>query len=361
MTAALVAGAVVAITVGIIAAVAVTQGGSSSPTAASATTSSTLSPKQLRERDIASSWSEQATAAFGGSDLTTQVATMVNGLTDFKAGKLSAPDFAGRLVTVATALEMARDRVSAIVPFPLSPLVKDTYLRAAELYVEAVHLIQQEVVVAPSPLADQTALAASRVRELGDRVFDRGRTIIDTYLREPTSPDVEIRLPEEVPEWGPEGLAAGPPLEPVLPPPAAAVPPTRQATRPIESPTRWLHTVHSIPTPSAPQVADAIQAADGLRLRAIADELQAAADRLRAEPDPRENGGREESARYRLALLVREEAVHAAQLMVLASSPQVSAQFQLRARRLLLVSDGVGPTDLHLAPSGLDPSLLLGP
>jgi hypothetical protein len=361
-TAAIVVVAVaLAATAGIIAAIAANQGGSGSSGAASSTTSSTLSTAQLRQRDAASSWSAQANAAFGGSDLATEVATMVNGQADFKAGKLSANDFAGRLATVSSSFVTARDKVSGLPPFPLSALVKPLYVRAGQLYVEAVRLLQQGVILPPGPLADQTALAAARVRELGDRVFDRGRVVVDGFLREPTSPDVEVRLPAEVPEWGPEGLAAGPPLEAVPPPSRAPVPPTRQATRPTEAAGRWLNAVRSVPTPGAPAVAAAIAASDPTPLRDLADRLQEVVGHLSTEPDPTGQGGREQSARLRLALLLREEAARVAQLAALATNQAVAPQLQLTARRLLLISDGVVPADLRVPASGLDPSLLTGP
>lgn len=360
-TAIVVVAVALAATAGIIAAIAAYQGGSGSSGGPTSTTSSTLSATQLRQRDVASSWSDQASAAFGGSDLATEVATMVNGQADFKAGKLSANDLAGRLTTVSSSFVAARDKVSGLPPFPLSALVKPLYVRAAQLYVEAVRLLRQEVTLPPGPLADQTALAVARVRELGDRVFDRGRVVVDGFLRQPTSPDVEVRLPEEVPEWGPEGLAAGPPLEAVPPPPRAAVAPTRQATRPTEASSRWRHAVQSVPTPSAPAVAAAIAAPDATQLRDLADRLQTAVDRLGIEPDPAGAGGREESARFRLALLLREEATRVAQLAALAANQSVATQLQLTARRLLLISDGVVPADLGVPASGLDPSLLTGP
>ena len=359
-TAIVVVGLVLAATAGIIAAIAANQGGSGSSAAASSTTSSTLSTAELRQRDTASSWSDQANVAFGGNDFATTVATMVNGQADFKVGKVSAAEFAGRLTTVASAFVTARDKVGALPAFPLSPLVKDMYVRAAQLYVEAVRLLEQEVTVAPGPLADQTALSATRVRELGDRVFDRGRAVVDGFLREPSSPDVEVRLPEEVPDWGPEGLAAGPPLEVTAPPPPASVPPTRQATRPTEARSRWLHAVQTVETPSSPAMATAIAAADASGLRNLADRLQAAVERLGAEPDPRGQGGREEAARYRLALLLREESARVAQLMALATNQPVVTPLGLTARRLLLISDGVVPSELRTPASGLDPALLAG-
>src|SRR5438445_3694352 len=204
-TAIVLAGVVVAATVGIIAAIAANHGGSGSSAGAASTTSSTLSADQLHQRDAASTWSDQATTAFGGNEVATSVATMVNGQADFKAGKISAGDFAGRLDIVVNAFVTARDKVNGLPAFPLSPLVKDMYVRAAQLYVETARILQADVALPPGPLADQTALAAARLTEPGDRVFDRGRAVIDGFLRQPTSPEVEVRLPAEVPDWAAEG------------------------------------------------------------------------------------------------------------------------------------------------------------
>jgi hypothetical protein len=352
------AGAVLAVTGGVIVAIAVSHGASSSSGgAAASTTSSTLSAPQLHQRDMAASWSDQATRAFGGTDLETSVSTMVNDQSDFQAGKLSAGDFTQRLAPVLAAFITGRDKVMALPPFPLSGLVKDMYVRAGELYVEAARLLQVEAALPAGSLRDQLGLSSRRTRELGDRVFDRGHVIIDAYLREPVSPDVEVRLPEEVPQWAAEGLAAGPPLEPVPPPPAAPLPPQRQATRPTEIRSKWLRTVHDTVTPSAPDIAAAIAAPDPPRLQRLADDLQAAADRLAAEPDPKGPEGREESARYRLAMLIRQESIRAAQLLTLA--PAQAPALGLSAQRLQVIADGVVPADLGLASSGLDPSVLL--
>ena len=69
--------------------------------------------------------------------------------------------------------------------------------------------------------------------------------------------------------------------------------------------------------------------------------------------------GREESARYRLALLVRADAARAAQLSTVVNNPGVSAKLAVTARRVALSADGLGPSDIPTPPSGFDPALLL--
>ena len=160
----------------------------------------------------------------------------------------------------------------------------------------------------PGDLRGQLDLLARRVRELGDRVFDRGR--LDLGVAPKRTPDVVVNEPEEVPIWTAEGLAAGPPLDD--PPPARAdTPPLRAETRPEQSRARWERDVRAATAPSTTSLRAAIQLEDADALRDLARRFVAAAEYLRDKPDPR--GGREESARLRLSWLVAADAARSAQ------------------------------------------------
>jgi hypothetical protein len=156
----------------------------------------------------------------------------------------------------------------------------------------------------------QLDLLARRVRELADRVFDRGHAALAPYLDEHQSPDVEVRAPEEVPLWSEEGLAAGPPLD-APPPPAAASLPLRQQTRPQESAAAWAKDVRAAGIPADAELTAALRGASADRLGELAGRYVAAAERLRARPDAK--GERDKNAVLRLGLLVDADAVRARQ------------------------------------------------
>jgi hypothetical protein len=184
-------------------------------------------------------------------------------------------------------------------------------------------------------LRTQLDLMAKRLRALADRVFDRGHALVKPALGEKPDPNVDIRLPEEVPNWAAEGLAPGPPLDD--PPPAPSEEPQlRQASRPEQPRAQWLAAVEALhpPKPTLDSPKETARA------------LVAAAERLRSVPDPA--GDREEGARIRLALLVQADGARAAQ-----------AGLGDVARRLLVVGDRLwsGP-GLPERSSGLDPAIL---
>jgi hypothetical protein len=104
-------------------------------------------------------------------------------------------------------------------------------------------------------------------------------------------------------------------------------------------------------------VAAALAKADTAALRRLADDLQHASDALGDQPDPRSPGGREESARYRLTLLIRAEAAREGELAVFGGDGGPAA-LAAGARRLVLLSDGLAPPELVARSSDLDPGLL---
>jgi hypothetical protein len=191
----------------------------------------------------------------------------------------------------------------------------------------------------PTPAGDlrtQLDLLARRVRALADRVFDRGHALVKPKLGEKDdNPDVDIRLPEEVPNWVADGLAPGPPLDDPPPPPSTE-PQLRQPTRADQPRDQWIAVLKALDLP--PPSLDNPQA--------TARSLIAAVEKLRTTPDPK--GDREESARIRLSLLIDADAARSAQ-----------AGLAEIGRRLLIVADQLwtGP-GLPARSSGLDPALL---
>ncbi|MBA2610138.1 MAG: hypothetical protein H0U92_14450 [Actinobacteria bacterium] len=180
---------------------------------------------------------------------------------------------------------------------------KSFYLASAELHVQQVRILLRGVDIAHGDAREQVALLGLRVRKLGDRVFDRGHALIDPSFGA-DAPDVQINLPEEVPDWESEGLAPGPPFddEPGL---AASSPALRADTRPMQPEVDWLLAVEAAGAPNRIDF-------DG-DFAAQARAYVAATEALRNAPDPDVPGGRERSAVLRLSWLVKADAARAAQ------------------------------------------------
>lgn len=305
-------GAAVGAAVGVIALVAWLQGGGSGgKSSPSSTTSSTLGKRAHAEQAASKAWSTEAQAAFGGPAIAQRVTDLANGAHDWLAGTMATADFKARLDEDLDAFGAARDAVAKLRPYPYDKRVNDMFGRTTALYVDTVRVYEAALSVPEGDARTQYDLLARRLRLLGDRVFDRGQALVDAHLYDTPTPDIEIRKPEEVPNWVAEGLAAGPPLD-AAPPPPSSQPQLRQATRPQQPRAAWLKAVDDAAAPTADDVRAAIDSADTTKLADLASRLVGAAEKLRNVPDPK--GDREESARYRLGLLVLGDAARAAQL-----------------------------------------------
>lgn len=200
------------------------------------------------------------------------------------------------------ALADAAETESRVRALPEVP-TKSFYLASAELHVQQVRILLRGIDTAPGEAREQVVLLGLRVRKLGDRVFDRGHALLDPSFGA-DAPDVQINLPEEVPDWETEGLAPGPPFE-VEPGPPASSPALRADTRPTQPEADWRIAVEAAGAP------DRIDFNGDLAAQARA--YVAAAEALRNEPDPDTPGGRERSAVLRLSWLVKADAARAAQ------------------------------------------------
>src|SRR5438270_10576515 len=193
-------------------------------------------------------WDEKASAAF--KPLVGDVPDLVQGAREWQVGQRSTEDFTQQVNTAVTDFERTRKQVDDLPPSPKNKTAGQLYAHSARLYEQVGRIYQVMVATEPGDVRTQLDLLARRVRELGDRVFDRGHAALAPYLDEPQSPDVQVQAPEEVPLWPDEGLAAGPPLD-VRPPPPAASPPLRQQTRPEESASAWAKDVRAAHIPAA--------------------------------------------------------------------------------------------------------------
>jgi hypothetical protein len=251
----------------------------------------------------AEAWDGDAQQAF--SPLVERAATFVGATRDWMAGEKADGEFVSEVDQDLIAFRRAGDRVAALKTPKRFAIAHDMYEASARLYVETARVYRASVIQGDRTQLD---LLGRRLRELADRVFDRGRAALG--IANPGSPNVEVKQPEEVPIWTAEGLAAGPPLDDP-PPPAATTPPLHQTTRPEQSRARWERAVAKAGAPSLSQLRGAIAGGRPVAQRDVARRYVAAAEYLRARPDPA--GGREESARLRLAWLVAADAARAAQ------------------------------------------------
>ena len=172
------------------------------------------------------------------------VPDLVLGAREWQAGERPADVFAEQVRKSLADFARSRDRVAALEPSPKAKVAGQLYEDSTLLYVEVGRIYDVMLRSEPGDVRTQLDLLARRVRELADRIYDRGHAALAPYLDEQQSPDIEIRTPEEVPIWPAEGLAAGPPLDEV-PGPTASSPPLRQARRPEQSPASWARAVRA--------------------------------------------------------------------------------------------------------------------
>jgi hypothetical protein len=281
-----------------------------------------LAPKGSGDTITAEAWDGDAQQAF--SDLVGRVPTLVNAARGWMAGEKGDAEFGAEVGMSKLDFENSRRRVRELKTPKQFREAHNLYVASSDLYLATANVYEAAVRKPAGDVRVQLDLLARRLRELADRVFDRGRT--ELGLKRGPTPNVDVKDPEEVPIWTAEGLAAGPPLDD--PPPARAdTPPLRAATRPEQSRARWERDVRAARAPSDATLAKAIDRGDADELREVARRFVAAAEYLRDKPDPRD--GREESARLRLAWLVAADAARAAQAGV-AQPLVVSAAAMIR-------------------------------
>jgi hypothetical protein len=296
---------------------------------------SPLDKEPVTPQATAQDWERDATGAFGGTDISQHVIQMVEAAREWTVGAQSTDEFRATLAQRHQEFVDVKDRLDRLRDFPNSKLVRPLYLDSAQLYLETVNVYRAMTDTPAGDLRTQLDLMAKRLRALADRVFDRGHELVKPALGEKPDPNVDIRLPAEVPDWAAEGMAPGPPLDDPPPPPSEE-PQLRQTTRPDQPRDQWLAALRALDLPK-PSLDDP---------KETARRLVAAVARLGAVPDPK--GDREESARIRLALLVQADAARAAQ-----------AGLGDVGRRLLVVGDRLwsGP-GLPARSSGVDPAVL---
>jgi hypothetical protein len=283
---------------------------------------------------------------------------------DFEAGKVTPADFKPFVDQALPEFVKARDAVAALPKYKKTPIINTYFFDAADLYVETARIYGVAADPAADALRGQLNVAAKRVRTLGDRIYDRGRVVIDPTFYSAASQDVEIRPPTEVPDWVAEGMAAGPPLA-AEPGPPASSPPNREPTcaKGVSSPCRteqskkqWESRVKGAGFPQPPDVARALEAADATKLAELAAVYETKTRELMAGPDPK--GDRERAAAVGLGLLSAGEAARLGQAATVLPPGEAHNRLQAVARRVLVVGDELLQAAPGFRTSGLDRSLL---
>lgn len=325
-----------------------------------ATKQSGSQPTRTTSDPAAQSWDARAAGAF--APLTTALPNLDGAVARWRSGAVSDADLRTGAVAAIAQIVTARGAVEALPPFPGDGRVNDLYRDSIILDLQAANAyISGADVPAGSALRDEVTLLGTRLRRLADRVFDRGRALVQPHLG-PADPNVVLNLPEEVPNWITEGLAAGPPLDPDAPavrPLPGASGELRVPTRPAQARSAWLDAVRAAGIPDGAAIATAISPTSGSSVSpanapdpALAKALLKAAEQLRSTPDP--VGDREGATRLRLSLLVDADAVYAARAAALAESDRLRDV----GLRLAVVADQLWPTDAGGRSSGLPTSLL---
>jgi hypothetical protein len=354
-----VAAAIVApllVAIALIALVAANHGGDSGSSASSSSTTTVTASK------AAKAFQMKLDDAF--KPLGDAVKVFLPKAQDFEAGKAAPADFKGAVDAAVPEFVKARDAVAKLEKYEADPAVNTYFVDAADLYVETARIYGVATDSASDSLRGQLNLAARRVRTLGDRIYDRGRVVLDPTFYAAPSSDVELRPPTEVPDWVAEGMAAGPPLAPT-PGPPAATPPIREATcgtgvappcRAEESASKWAGAVKKAGFPQPPDVLRAIDGADAGRLGGLAGEYEDKTRTLRAGPDPKK--ARERAAVLGLGLLTDGEAARLGQAAATLPAGEARTRLQTVARRCLVVGDGLLEPGLGFHRTGLPASLL---
>ena len=329
-------------------------GDSASPSASSSTTTVTAS----KEAQAFQGKVDEAFKALGDA-----IKVFLPKAQEFEAGKVTPADFKGSVDLALPEFVKSRDAVAALEKYQKDPVINGYFVDAADLYVEVARIYGVAVDPAADALRAQLNIAAKRLRTLGDRVYDRGRFVLDPSFYAPSSQEVELRPPTEVPDWVAEGMAPGPPLA-ETPGPPAATPPVRVVTcgkgvpepcRAEETAKKWESRVKAAGFPQPPDVVRALEAGDPAKLAELAAGYETKTRTLMAGADPK--GDRERAAVTGLGLLTDGEAARLGQIAALLPPGDPRSRLLAVARRVLVAGDDLLEAKLFQR-SGLPASLL---
>jgi hypothetical protein len=268
--------------------------------------------------------------------------TVVRTTVEWRAGRATGPELAARIDTALPSILETRQALAARGELPDAPQALAHYRAAADLYLVSMNTLRTATGLRAGPLQEQLARSATRMRDLGDRVFDQAGVVLEPLLPPTRQFDgVEVRKPAEVPDYATLDLAAGPPLDevPATPGPIR----TYEAARPEQRVSDWVSAVGRAGVPTSDEVVAALRTGAATEFAVLARRLVAASDAVRALPDPERE--RPVSTQVQLGLLVQAESVWAAQAAILVAG-DARRQLLSSSRALANVADRLWPSVL---------------
>lgn len=248
--------------------------------AGSALTHRTTPNSALGDVDAeAVAWDARAGAVF--APVAKQLPNVAHHVEQWRRGELAASQVDAELGILRTGYLEAARQLADIPRLPATEAVLPFYRSSLELGAPWVDITRAAMHTPRGATADQLYLSGRRLRELADRVFDRGHVLLAPLIGTKPTPGVEFVPPPALPDWFAEGLAAGPPIDD--PPPASFEPHARQgpALRRDVWITRFLA---SLGAPRPADVAAAASRGDAGALRQLADRLDTATEEMFSVP-----------------------------------------------------------------------------
>ncbi len=300
-----------------------------------ATRSDRQKPPQGVDQE-AVAWDQRAAAVFG--PVAKQLPDVAHHVEQWRRREVPAVQVDAELGALRAAYTEALRGLANLPPLPATAAVVPLYRSSLELGPAWVDVTRAAVAARAGPTADQLYLSGRRLRELADRVFDRGHLLLEPLIGPRATPGVEIVRPPAIPDWVVEGLAPGPPIADPSPTPTDR--PLPQGAGNTQRRATWISGLFGVLEP--PRPADLTAAAargDTVQLIELADRLDAAAFKMRGVPDPldRETGTRADPQTRVLAALRFLIDAEAARLLAL--GPRDIAHAVLRAGQPVWVRD----------------------
>jgi hypothetical protein len=298
-------------------------------------------------------WQARVRQDFAGLDGVVQALVQDTG--SWQSGKLAAASLISDINKDWPDIYSTRADLAKEAPFALAPTALNDYQMSVDLYIESFRMAIVAARLPPGAMQSQLQLSTSRIRELGDRIYDQATVVLSPYA--PPLPNSssgnEVIKPADVPVWASVGLAAGPPLDA---PRATLKPVAFEPTRPQQSFPAWQRDVQDAGIPPIGAEVAAIESGTTATLRVESDAFDTAAEKLTAEPDPK--SGRPASSRLRLGLLADAEATRAAEAATLITDPALQSNLRQIAETLAVVGDSLWDPELGPRATGFARSLL---
>jgi hypothetical protein len=325
-------------------------GGTSTPAPAAAATASASASPASPAQHAAQLWQQAAERAEAPAAQAYISMVEQTGNWQLKAGsknKISGAGLRSDLVGTDSSFLDAQQALAAQKPYPPDPRALVDFQQSVRLYATASALTSAATYLPPGALRQQALLSVTRVRHLGDSVYDDANSTLKPLLPPaPPTPGLHFDPTPAVPTWATTpasdhcitvgkcaSIAAGPPLEAEV---LVASAPAVLATPATESLQMWQQKVRALAIPSAAVEARAVSGSSAATARAVSAALARAQAAIAAIPDPTDPTM---SATFQLDLLVDAEAVRAAQEADLATSATATSSLRAAARTLAGIGD----------------------